>query len=150
MKNLLTFIFLTLLLVTASRAQTSPEQIVSSFNAPSDWISKLMADSSFLPLFERKQIAHWTFRNKPDSTIEVTFYLFNYAPNDFTFFDEKEQIYIQLSSCFVTRSDKPNENFISFHKDKYFFLLKRCPCNTRDNGQCKQLAKQLFEWMKGR
>lgn len=147
MKNLFTFIFLIVFLSNTNCGQTSLEQIVSTFNTPPGWTSKFIADSSFFPLFERRQMATWTFKNKSDSTIKVTFYVFNYTPKDSALFSDKEQKYIRLVSCLLVPADKPNENFTSFQRSNYFFLKKMCPCYTLGNEQCKQLAKQLFEWI---
>ena len=148
MKNYLTFILVTIVSVSTGYGQLSPETVVSSFNVPVNWASKFTRDSSFFPLFERKQIANWTFKNNLDSTIGIKFYVFNYTSKDSVFFNKRIGKYTTLSSCLLTASDKQNENFASFYRDNYFFLMKMCPCNTRENKECRELAKQLFEWIR--
>ena len=54
--------------------------------------------------------------------------------------------YYILSSCLNYPSTIQEENFMSFAKGQYFFVMKMCPCSTDQNLTCKMLAKKLFLW----
>ena len=142
------YFFLLVFLLIAdlnANAQTILQKIIHDFIVPSGWHSKINYDTSYCPLFQKSQLASWTLIDSHKNK-EVTYYVYNYSAADSTSLTKKMLDYYMLSSCINFSSSIPNENFISFVKDQYFFLMKMCPCSTANNSSCRILAKKLFLW----
>ena len=126
-------------------AQTNLQKIINEFSVPSGWHSEIDYDTSYFPLFQKSQLASWNLIGSQESQ-EVTYYIYNYSVADSTSIIKKMLDYYMLSSCINFSSTIPEENFISFVKGQYFFLMKMCPCSTANISSCKILAKKLFLW----
>jgi len=127
--------------------QSKVENLLRSFKETNEWQVSFVADTSYFPLFKRKQEGTCYFTNSKNKSKKASLTIFNFSIKDVDFLAQMTDRYIMLSSCIYAKSEYEDSNFISFVKDDLFFLLNRCPCNTDNNSACRILAKSINNWV---
>lgn len=141
---------LLIVILSFTASSQSLEKVAKTFTVPDGWKSRVVRDTAYFPSFGRRHMAIWEFKCDDDRTQSVWFYVFKYSQEDSLNLQRKATLYYSLSNCLLTSNDNINENFLSFNKGNYFFVERMCPCYTKNDPNCRKLATNLLDWIKGK
>lgn len=142
----LIFSFLLIFVISKTNGQSNIQKLLSEFKYSEDWVVEFIPDTSYFPIFNKKQVGFWNFSYLKDKSQTVKFRIFNYSINEIDSLSVNSNKYILLSSCIYWRSENPYMDFSSFTKGGFYFLLNMCPCRTKGNRQCSALAYAINKW----
>jgi hypothetical protein len=106
-----------------------------------NWTIKIDEDkSSFLG----KEIQYnVTFINTKGNSKEVKYFVYKKSDID-SDFKKEVQFYYMIQSCLFVSG---KFNFDSFYLNDYYYFLKPCHCNTKENKDCRNLAEYIEKYL---
>ncbi len=146
MRRFITLFLLIGVVSLNAKGQKTFIEIINDFKLPLGWDVKISNDTSYWPLFKKKQLGSWTLTNKANKHEKVSFFIFNYSDKDELVFTEGINSYYMLSSCLNISSKNESSNFKSFQKENFLFVMAMCPCSTAESTFCRKLAESIFKW----
>ena len=106
-----------------------------------NWTVKIDEDKSN---FLGKKIQYnVTFINTIGNSKQVNYYVYKKTDIDISFKEEVQKYYM-MQSCFVVSG---KYNFGSFYLNDYYYFLKPCHCNTKENEDCGNLAEKIEKFI---
>lgn len=106
-----------------------------------NWTIKIDEDkSSFLGKEVQYNV---TFINTKGKSKEVKYLVYRKSDVDLDFKKEVQYYYI-MQSCLV---ESGKFNFSSFYLNDYYYFLKPCHCNTKENKDCGNLAENIEKYI---
>jgi hypothetical protein len=113
-----------------------------------NWSTNFLNDNSSEYYLNKKTQGRLVFKNKNDTTLTLTYYVYFKSEMD-SAFNKKIIDWLSIRSCVTMTNDK--SNFISFYFGQNYYLLKPCHrCHTATNKDCELLSGQLLTFIMGK
>ena len=106
-----------------------------------NWTLKIVEEKS---IFLGKEIQYVvTFINTKGNSKGVEYYVYKKLDIDSSFKEEVQNFYMMQSCLFV----RGKFNFGDFYINDYYYFLKPCHCNTKENNDCGNLAENIEKYI---
>ena len=69
--------FLLIFVISKSNGQSNIQKLLSEFKYNEDWLVEFIPDTSYFPLFNKKQVGFWNFSYLKDKSQTVKFRILN-------------------------------------------------------------------------